>query len=173
MTLWLVDARLLADESVARRALETVRWPGRFELIATNPDLIVDGAHNVDSVERLVETVGERVAPGGRLQVVFGASRDKDIEGMLRALAPLEPAVVATASHNPRAADPERIVAAAQATGLASRIAASVAAAIDDAREQAAPSDTVLVTGSLYAVAEAREALGLAETPAFERELLY
>jgi folylpolyglutamate synthase/dihydropteroate synthase len=48
-----------------------------------------------------------------------------------------------------------------------------VADALDQVRAEAGPQDMVLVTGSLYAVAEAREAFGLAETPTFERELLY
>jgi dihydrofolate synthase/folylpolyglutamate synthase len=173
MALWLLDPALLADERQARAALATVRWPGRFERVASAPDVYVDGAHNVDSIERLVETAREVVGGDGRVWVVLGIGRDKDVEGMLAALAPLRPTVIATASHNPRAADPERIAAAARAAGLAACTVPSVAAALDQARAAAAPRDTILVTGSLYAVAEAREALGLAETPAFERELLY
>jgi folylpolyglutamate synthase/dihydropteroate synthase len=92
---------------------------------------------------------------------------------MLRALAALAPDVIATASHNPRAADPDRIVTAARAAGLRASLQPSVAAALDDARARVQPGGTILVTGSLYAVAEAREALGLAETPVFERSLLY
>ncbi|MEX2314388.1 MAG: hypothetical protein WD628_01635, partial [Thermomicrobiales bacterium] len=81
--------------------------------------------------------------------------------------------ITATASHNPRAVDPEQIAAAALDAGLTVSTSASVAAALKDVLSVAGPADTILVTGSLYAVAEAREALGLAETPAFERELLY
>ena len=92
---------------------------------------------------------------------------------MLRALTPLEPQITATASHNPRAVDPEQIATAALEAGLAVATSASVAAALKDVLAVAGATDTILVTGSLYAVAEAREALGLAETPAFERELLY
>ncbi len=92
---------------------------------------------------------------------------------MLAALAPLAPRLIATASHNPRAADPDRIVALAAARGIAAERSADVPAALARARSAAAPDDLILVTGSLYAVAEAREALGLAETPAFERALLY
>ncbi|MEX2314389.1 MAG: cyanophycin synthetase, partial [Thermomicrobiales bacterium] len=82
---------MLADESRAREALASVHWPGRFERIAVGPDVYVDGAHNVNSIERLAATVAERLADGGRLHVILGAGRDKDIHGMLRALAPLEP----------------------------------------------------------------------------------
>jgi dihydrofolate synthase/folylpolyglutamate synthase len=172
MALWLLDPALLADERRAREALARVRWPGRFERIAARPETYVDGAHNVDSIARLVETLTERAA-GGDLVIVLGVGRDKDIDGMLRALSTLRPRVIATASHNPRAADPTRIVQAAQAVGLAAETAPSVAAALARARASSRPDDVICVTGSLYAVAEAREAVGLAETPAFERALLY
>jgi dihydrofolate synthase / folylpolyglutamate synthase len=171
MALWLLDASLLADEDRVRSALAAVRWPGRFERISTVPALYVDGAHNVDSAQRLAQTLGEYAR--GRLTLILGIGRDKDIDGMLAAFAPLAPRVIATASHNPRAAEPERIAAAARAAGVQAEIATSVAAALERARELSTDDDTICVSGSLYAVAEAREALGLAETPVFERALLY
>jgi dihydrofolate synthase/folylpolyglutamate synthase len=172
MTLWLLDSTLLADEHRVRESLAGVRWPGRFERIASAPDIYVDGAHNVNSIERLAATVSER-REGGTVHVILGIGRDKDIDGILRALAPLDPQITATASHNPRAASPDQIAAAAMDAGLVITTSPSVAAAIDEIRAAADPSDTILVTGSLYVVAEAREAIGLAETPVFERELLY
>ena len=171
MAAWQLDPALLAGEAHAREALATVRWPGRFERVAERPDVYVDGAHNADSIARLVETVARHLARPPI--VILGISRDKDIDGMLAALAPLAPRLIATASHNPRAADPDRIVALAAAWGIAAERSADVPAALARARSAAAPDDLILVTGSLYAVAEAREALGLAETPAFERALLY
>ena len=172
MALWLLDASLLANEGRVRESLAAVRWPGRFERIASAPDIYVDGAHNVNSIERLAVTVGER-HEGGKLHVILGIGRDKDIDGILRALVPLDPQITATASHNPRAATPDQIAAAAMAAGLVVATSPSVADALIEVRAVADPSDTILITGSLYAVAEAREALGLAETPVFERELLY
>ncbi|MGH9174388.1 MAG: bifunctional folylpolyglutamate synthase/dihydrofolate synthase, partial [Vicinamibacterales bacterium] len=118
MALWLLDPGLLADETRARDALANVRWPGRFEQLATAPDIIVDGAHNVDSIERLVATVRERVRKESTLYIILGVSRDKDIDGIARALVALDPRIIATASHNPRAADPERIAAAARDADL-------------------------------------------------------
>lgn len=170
MALQLLDPRLLADEACVRDALGNVRWPGRFERIGTAPDIYVDGAHNVDSMVRLVETL--RDITDAPPLVILGISRDKDVAGMLHVLAPLQPEIIATASHNPRAADPALIAETARAARLTATTAPSVAAALDVAREQAS-GRVVIVTGSLYAVAEAREAVGLAETPVFERTLLY
>lgn len=171
MAVWLLDAGLLADEQRVRQALAAVQWPGRFETIALEPTVIVDGAHNVDSMARLAEALLEHQT--GPLVLVLGISRDKDVEGMLATLTPLSALVIATASHNPRASNPDRIVAAAQAAGLTAEAAATVAAGLERARAHAGQGGMVCVSGSLYAVAEAREALGLAETPEFERALLY
>ena len=171
MACWLLDPAWLADEAAVRAALAAVRWPGRFERVAAAPEIYVDGAHNVDSMTRLVATLLET---GVRdLTVVLGVGRDKDLPGMIGALTPLRPRVIATASRNPRAAAPERVAEAARATGLSADTAPSIAAALELARATANPASVICVTGSLYAVAEAREALGLATTPVFERELLY
>jgi dihydrofolate synthase/folylpolyglutamate synthase len=172
MSLWLLDPELLADESTVRSALAAVYWPGRFERVATSPDTYVDGAHNVNSIERLAATIAG-VHHAGKLHVILGVSRDKDIDGMLRALAPLDPQLTVTSSQNPRAASPDQIATAALAQGLVVETSPDVATALETVRASAAQIDTVVVTGSLYAVAEAREALGLADTPHFERKLLY
>jgi len=171
MAAWQLDPSILADEERARAALASVRWPGRFERIGTAPDIYVDGAHNADSIARLVETLAPRIQRPPI--VILGISRDKDLEGMLAELASLQPRLIATASHNPRAADPARIIAAAASQGMAAEDGGDVDAALARARAEAAPDDLIVVTGSLYAVAEAREALGLAETPTYERALLY
>src|SRR5207249_7383327 len=74
MALWLLDARLVDDETRVRAALAGLRWPGRFERIASRPAIYVDGAHNVDSIERLVQTLRPTIADH-RLTVVLGISR--------------------------------------------------------------------------------------------------
>lgn len=172
MASWLLHPELVANEALTRQALRTVRWPGRFELVAREPDVYVDGAHNVDSIARLVETISS-VAEGRKVVVIFGAARDKDLAGMLRELSPLDAPLIATASHNPRAAAPDSIVETARDAGIDARVVEDIGAAITTAQALAGADGLVCVTGSLYVVAEAREALGLAETPAFERALLY
>lgn len=173
MACWLHDPQLLADEAQVRGALASVRWPGRFERLNDRPALWVDGAHNVDSMQRLVQTLhAAGVQPDG-LVAILGIGRDKDAHGMLAALATLRPRIVATASHNPRALVPASIVMAAEMMGLEATTAPSVAAAVREALGTLPPGAAIVVTGSLYAVAEAREALGLAQTPELERRLLY
>ncbi len=134
-----------------------VKWQGRFEILSRKPYLVVDGAHNAESAERLVQTLRE-FFPSAGIHLVFGASSDKDIGGMFSRLLPHVDSLVLTRSHNPRAADPARLVQLAQPYNVEMLIAPDLAAALRIAREHSGADDVVCVTGSLFVVAEARQA---------------
>ncbi|WP_376789726.1 bifunctional folylpolyglutamate synthase/dihydrofolate synthase [Thermoflexus sp.] len=142
----------IPDEAI-REGLERVQWPGRFEVLQEEPPLVLDGAHNDASATRLAETVAE-VFPGRRWQLVFGISADKDPLAILAPLQPLVAGIWLTRSRHPRAAAPQRLAEAARTLGLPGRIRSEVAHALEDALAEGGP---VLVTGSLFVVAEARE----------------
>ena len=76
-------------------ALQNVSWPGRMEILNKNLPLIVDCAHNPYSVEKLVESM-KIWFPGKRWVLIYGASKDKDIDGMLRALLPVSENIIVT-----------------------------------------------------------------------------
>lgn len=140
--------------------IASVRWPGRMEVLSREPLIVVDGAHNADSMQKLSSAL-RAVFPGRRVIVVFGASADKDLPGMLREIVPLASHIVATKSAHPRSAQPGAI--AAEASALTANVSTSpdVRAALSTAREIAGPQDLICVTGSLFIVAEAREAMGI------------
>ncbi len=92
---------------------------------------------------------------------------------MLLELSRLRPRLIVSASQNPRAADPYQIAAAGRELGLETMVVDGIGPAVLKAQGDAGHSGIVCVTGSLYVVAEARESLGLADTPDYERALLY
>src|SRR5262249_39621236 len=63
--------------------LAQLRWPGRIEIVGRSPTVIIDAAHNWEAVSALVKTLGESF-PARRRVLVFAATRDKDVAGMLR-----------------------------------------------------------------------------------------
>ena len=65
-----------------RQAVETTQWPGRMEEIL--PGVILDGAHNLDAVERFVESVS--VQKEREIVVLFSAVAEKDYEHMIGTL---------------------------------------------------------------------------------------
>jgi dihydrofolate synthase / folylpolyglutamate synthase len=153
-----------------------VEWPGRLEIVRRNPVVVVDGAHNVESMSKLNQAMYD-LFYRRKLIVVLGLSRDKDIEGIIDelgtgggvALGPRVEKVIVTRSSHPRAAHPTKVAKAARDRGLYVEVreevpeALATAAGIARAASIGDGNDpVVLVTGSLFIVAEAREHYGLA-----------
>jgi dihydrofolate synthase/folylpolyglutamate synthase len=164
--LLLRDAGLPITDAAIAAGLTGARWPGRMEIIDGAPPIVLDGAHNGESIQQLVASLN-RIFPGRRRVVVFGASRDKDLARMIPALAPAVDALTLTVARHPRA-----LVALHELrqqfmplvrTDAPIDIVIDPAEALAHARALAAPDDLICVTGSLFVVAAAREALGLAE----------
>jgi dihydropteroate synthase len=149
-------ARQVADVDPATLAdgLRAATWPGRFELVDSDPTVVLDGSHNPGAMET-VRHLLERF-PADDLHVVFGAMHDKDHARMAAAL-PDPATVYVTKPGVDRAADLDTLAAAVDPHAGRVVREASVAEATERAVDAAAPDDLVLVTGSLYAVAEARD----------------
>ncbi len=162
VALLLRDAGLQLPDEVLAQGLAKVRWPGRFELVPGTPPVLIDGAHNGDSARKLAEAISAEV-PYSRMILVLGISRDKDIDTMAAALVARADALVLTRSSHLRAMDLDRMVGAVGPYLRGALVVTSdVRAAIEAARGLAHPHDLIVVTGSLFVVAAARAALGLA-----------
>jgi dihydrofolate synthase/folylpolyglutamate synthase len=156
------------DEATVRRGLAAVRWPCRIELLRKRPLVVADGAHNRDSARALAQTVREEL---GRPDVVLviGCSGDKDVESLADELAPLATHVIATRSRHPRAMDASEVVRVFSEREVPLSISESVASALDTAISFAEPDGAVVVCGSLFVAAEAREhVLGVSYDPPLE-----
>ncbi len=147
-------AGLPLQSSAVAPALESVNWPGRFQVLEDGR-LVLDGAHNPGAATRLVETWRRRFG-GEKATVILAMMRDKDAASFARALAPLMARVFTVAARNPRAHSAEslRSVVAEFAPAEAQ---ASLGQALERAREC---TDPILVCGSLYLVGEALALLG-------------
>ncbi len=145
----------IPDEAI-RRGFVAVEWMGRFEILQTDPPVVLDSAHNQDSALRLAQTL-QTYFPGRRVVLVFGASEDKDITGMFEELIPNVDELIATQSIHPRALEAGKLVEMAQPYGKSARAVVPLEDAMRAALEDAAPDGLVLVTGSLFVVAAARE----------------
>ena len=152
-----------------RDGLRAARWPGRLEILARNPLLVMDGAHNVDSIQRMLTTLEEDF-PYERLKVVVGFSADKDIQGMLAELTSRVDELILTRSIHPRSADPNELVKKAGHSRAQVSVVKGVPSAMWQALAGAHPEDLVCVTGSLFVVAEARAAWLDAQGVDFDRD---
>jgi dihydrofolate synthase/folylpolyglutamate synthase len=126
--------------------------PGRLQVIDHAPLTLLDGAHNAPGAAALAQSVPEGAV------AVFGVLDDKDAAGMLRALAPRLSAVVFTQPANPRAVPPAAL--ADLAGTLPVEFEVEPRRALSRAREIAGEQGAVLVTGSIYLVADLLSAPG-------------
>jgi dihydrofolate synthase / folylpolyglutamate synthase len=138
------------------RGLESVRWPGRLEVLSEGPLVIADGAHNADSGRRLREALVEYFG-AGRVLFIVGASSDKDIDGLAEELAPIAERVIATRTAHPRAMEPGRIVEAFRKLGVPGEDVDSITIAIQRALAASGERRVICLAGSLFVAAEGRE----------------
>lgn len=143
------------EEAIAAGLRDTV-LPARIEVVARRPLVVVDAAHNVASMQALLDTLAGALATHRPKVLVFAASADKQIERMLRiAAGRFDHVIVTRYATNPRAATVERLVAACRAAGLPSAEAAgSPAEALARARRLAGRTGLVCVAGSFFLAAE-------------------
>ncbi|WP_058365883.1 dihydropteroate synthase [Haloparvum sedimenti] len=152
----------LADAAVLD-GLARATWPGRFEVLETAPLVVLDGAHNPAACETLAETLADYDYDD--LHLAFAAMHDKDHAGTVENL-PTPDSVTTCRPDLDRAEDPEVLAAAFRNGGVGTvESVDAVADALRTARERADADDCVLVTGSLFAVAEARSTYTHAPRP--------
>jgi dihydrofolate synthase/folylpolyglutamate synthase len=118
--------------------------------------VVLDCAHNRDSALKLRLTLAEYFH-GKQIILVFGASEDKDIEGMFTELMPVVKELIAVKSFHPRAIDPDKLVDMADRFGHPVACIEDIPQAMEKALQLVGDNDLVLVTGSIFVVAEARK----------------
>jgi len=151
----------IGDDAI-RAGIESVRWPGRFQIVGRNPYVILDGAHDDVGAAALAATL-ESLFPGRRIMLVLGIHKDKQAEEIIAPLAPLVDRVVVTASSSPRALDARELQRAVFRHCRHTAAYTPVSLAVREALDQAGRDDVIVITGSLYVVGEAMSALGLGE----------
>ncbi len=138
-----------------RQGLATVELPGRFQIVPGQPVLVLDVAHNPQSVATLAVNL-DQMGFYPRTHAVFGAMRDKDLPGLLARVAPLIDAWHVTDLPTPRAATATELGAAVRAASAGRDVPvamhASPAQALGAAVDAADPADRILVFGSFYTV---------------------
>jgi dihydrofolate synthase/folylpolyglutamate synthase len=131
-------------------------WPGRFEIVQHTPPVILDCAHNRDSAAKLCLTL-EEYYPEKSVVLIFGASEDKDIQGMLDELMPKVTDLITVKSFHPRAIDPDKLVEMAKNYNRSVHCVEHIPEAIKKALQTVGQGQLVLITGSIFVVAEARK----------------
>ena len=144
--------------------LDRVKWEGRLQILSYKPLLVVDGAHNVDSIRRLNQSL-KQYFDYDQAILIIGLSADKDLSGVVSELVSFFDRVIVTRSIHPRAMATAPIVAEFARNGVKAEETDDISIALPRALDLAGDSDLICVTGSLFVVAGAIEQAGLLGLP--------
>lgn len=151
------------DTEALYRSIRETKWPGRMEVIKTEPLTIIDGAHNPDGAAILSESV-DRYLVGKKINLVFGMLRDKDILSVAKLLAVKADRIIITEPESPRAAS------SAEVHGIILEALSGedipditeipdIEEAVRQAQSMAGDGEAVIYAGSLYMIGRVRSLL--------------
>ena len=155
--LTLVDVLVEKGWNITREniyhGIEKTVWQGRFEVVSHNPLFIVDGGHNPQCIEALLENVREYLG-GRRLVVLTGVLADKDYEKMYAEMSEYTDEFVTVTPPNPRALDSESLAKYLERFEKKSNACKTIEEGVRLAKNRAGENGVVLAYGSLYMVAD-------------------
>ncbi len=147
-------------EEQLRSGLEKAVWPGRVELLREEPAVIVDGAHNPQGFEALMETM-DLLYPGKKLNIVLGVLADKDFNSGIAIAVPHAKKFYAVTPPSYRALSSDELAEdIRERSEVPVEPYESIPAAIEAALKESAPDDVVCILGSLYQVGDVRTYFG-------------
>lgn len=148
----------LPDDVIAE-GFASLGLPGRFEVLQTEPLVVIDGAHNPDGAEAAVETLESGFSVGGRRILVTGMMGEKDAAWMLESLGAGDAdLVICTQADTPRAMPADALGAIAAAEGYDVEVVPDPLDAMARALSVADEEDVIFGAGSLYVVGNLRDA---------------
>ncbi len=145
---------------VVEEAFASLSIPGRLEVVGRAPLVLLDGAHNVAGAATLGRAIADEISVAGERRAVVGMLHGRDPSAMLQPLAAAGVrTLVACTAPTERGMPASAVAAAARALGMQVETVEDAAAAVRAGLAASAEDDMLVVTGSLYVVAEARRLL--------------
>ncbi len=142
------------SEQAVREGIKETIWPGRFEMVRSKPLVILDGAHNSGSSKVLAQTIKD-LFPKEKVTIILGISKDKDRKGICRELRKIARQFILTKARHPRALDFKTVRKENLFAGVEVKYTGNIKGAMNLALRQ--KEEIIIVTGSLFIVAEARK----------------
>ena len=141
------------SEQAVRKALDKINWQGRMQVLSSEPPIILDGAHNLQGVQALIETV-DLVFPKVKPRFLISILGDKDYSGMIKLLCSRASHIYVAQNMSDRAATVEEQLLEIKKHNVPFSTAKSVAEAYNMARNDLKKNDVLICGGSLYTVGE-------------------
>ena len=147
----LVERGWKISEQNVRDGLEKTVWPGRFHIVSREPLFIVDGGHNPQCLESLVQNIQDYL-PGKRIIALTGVLADKDYGQMYVPVLPYVEQFVCITPPSDRKLEAEELACHLTRVGARATACQSIAEGVAKAKELAGSDGVVLCFGSLYSI---------------------
>ncbi|MEG1415564.1 MAG: Mur ligase family protein, partial [Clostridium sp.] len=144
----------ISDEAVYNGLLEA-RWPARFEVLTKDPIIVLDGGHNVQGIEALVDSVN-KYFKGKKIKITCGMLSDKDYNKMIDDLLSIGDNFVTVTPNNDRALTSEELATIIRQKGYEAVSASCITEAVDIALQSREEDEMLVFCGSLYMIGEVR-----------------
>ncbi|MFZ5647961.1 MAG: glutamate ligase domain-containing protein, partial [Bacillota bacterium] len=152
----LANRGIVTTDLKIKQGMAATQWPARLETVRERPAVLIDAAHNHDGAVSLRRALDEYF-PGKNRFLVLGMLGDKERSKVVAELVPGAAAVIVTKPNSPRAGDWQLLADEARKYVDRVEMIESITGAVRAALEMAGDDDLVVITGSFYMVAEARE----------------
>ncbi|MEA5083418.1 MAG: folylpolyglutamate synthase/dihydrofolate synthase family protein [Lachnospiraceae bacterium] len=142
----------ISDKSIFA-GLEKAKWSGRMEIVEKDPIVMLDGAHNIDGIHMLAESL-ERYFSNKKLTLLIGILGDKEYEKMIEMLLPLASKIVLTEPNNSRKWNVDTLTETISNFKVETHREKDIEKAYDLAKSITAKEDVLCCAGSLYLIGE-------------------
>ncbi|MBK1809289.1 bifunctional folylpolyglutamate synthase/dihydrofolate synthase [Clostridium sp. YIM B02505] len=139
-------------------ALTKVTWSGRMEVMNSSPLVVIDGAHNIDGITKLVDSI-TTYFNYDKLKVIVGILADKQVEAMVDKISTVADSAIVTTPHNDRAEASTVIKELLDKKGIQTEIVEDYRASFIKAFSTSQKDDLILVCGSLYMIGDMRKTI--------------
>lgn len=146
---------LLISDDAVYEGIRKAKQAGRFEIISEKPMIIIDGAHNLQGIEALTDTV-QTLLKDKKILLCVGLLKDKDVEGIIHALLPLADRFIATEPDSERKMEAKGLKDIIEQNNKKCHAVPDIYEACKYAAEQSDGFDVILFTGSLYMIGKVR-----------------
>lgn len=149
----------ISKENIAN-GMKTVKWPGRLEIMKTDPRVVIDGAHNIDGISKLTESI-DMYFKYDNLILILGILADKQVREMIETIVPKASRVIAVTPNSERAELAEDLKVEIKNLGVVCEAVEDYREAYEKALSYCTEKDLLLISGSLYMIGDMRRIIRL------------
>ena len=154
------DSGYIISDEALKEGIAAVKWPGRFELLNTDPIFFLDGGHNHQCAETVAKTLQELYGEK-KVLLLIGVLKDKDVKGIIEPVAPLVKYAVTITPPSPRAMDAEELREIIVGEfGIPTVSCETIISGVEKILSMTNNDDVVCAYGSLYSVGDIRNYFG-------------